>query len=63
MKIVKKRISVALSQDLIEELKNIQNQVAKNSNPEIVKVSFSSIVEKILREGLKVEKIKRELGI
>lgn len=63
MNVKKRRISIALSEDLIEELKNIQKQLIKNSNNDLVKISFSSIVEKILREGLKLEKIKKELGV
>ena len=59
----KKRISIALSQDLVEELKNIQKEIEKRNNNDVVKVSFSAIVEKILREGLKLEKVKKELGI
>ena len=59
----KKKISIALSRDLIEELRNIQKEIEKRNDNDVVKVSFSAIVEKLIRLGLEYRKARKELGL
>jgi len=60
-KYTKKRISICLSSNLIEQLKNIQKEIEGDND--IVKVSFSALVEKLIKEGLQAQKVRKELGL
>jgi len=61
MKSRKKRVTIALSPDVIEQLKSIQKEI-KGDN-DVVKVSFSALVEKLIKEGLQAQKVRKELGL